>query len=108
MHIAALVSADTITTSQWAIKYGFVVLGIVMSIVLPLLRHLLPQSSSTKAVLPPWWERVKPYLVVGAFSISVALLVLAFGGEAAAKWSWQTAVLSGYAWDSTLQKIAKA
>jgi hypothetical protein len=86
--------------------YGFCVLGILVSVVLPLLRKMLPGQSGV-AGLESVWTAVKPYVVIGAFSLIVGVLIVAFGGDAVKKWSWQTAILAGYAWDSTLQKIAK-
>lgn len=86
--------------------YGFCVLGIVMSVLLPLLRKMLPAPGGNGAI-ESVWTVVKPYLAIGVFSLLVGVLIVAFGGDAVKKWSWQTAVLAGYAWDSTLQKLGK-
>jgi MFS family permease len=87
--------------------YLLVVLGILISIVLPMLRRLLPETG-VALTLTTFWQAIKPYVGIGAVSIVAAVLVLAFAGEAAKSWSWQSALLAGYAWDSTLQKVGKS
>lgn len=88
-------------------QYGYAVLGILMSIVLPLLRKSVPQPARIQTLLPmnALAASVKTYLIVGVFSLLTAVLIVAFGGSATANWEWYTGVLAGYAWDSTLQKI---
>jgi hypothetical protein len=79
--------------------YLLVSLGIAISIVLPLLRALIPVPSPRVPVLP-----AGPYLAVGAVSLLTAVLILAFNdGQFSSPY---TALLAGYAWDSTLQKLA--
>ena len=86
--------------------YLLCVAGIIVSILLPILKALLPKplgvdANSGKA----FWDFAKPYLIVGLFSLITGLLIVAF--------TWGTitdpraAILAGYAWDSTLQKISK-
>ncbi len=87
--------------------YELVVVGIVISIVLPMLRKLLPSAGAALAV-KEYWPEVRPYVGIGAVSLVAAVIVLAFAGEAAKSWSWQSAILAGYAWDSTLQKVGKS
>ena len=88
-------------------------LGILISIVLPILRASLPKPPVASApALPgtprtPWFLVVaRPYVIVGAFSFLTAILIVALAGETLK--SWNMAILAGYAWDSTLQKLAKA
>jgi hypothetical protein len=50
----------------------------------------------------PNWERVRPYVATGLFSLVVALLVAAVVGSQLDTWS--KALIAGYLWDSTLQK----
>jgi hypothetical protein len=79
--------------------YLLVSLGIAVSIVLPVLRALVPLP-------PPLNPAVAagPYLAVGAVSLLTAVLILAFNdGQFSSPY---TAILAGYAWDSTLQKVA--
>lgn len=78
--------------------YFFVALGIAISIALPILRAFIPAP-------PPLVSAgARPYLAVGGLSLLTALLVVAFNnGQFASPY---TALLAGYAWDSTLQKMA--
>jgi hypothetical protein len=79
--------------------YLLVSLGIAISIVLPLVRALLPLPSPLAPVLPSG-----PYLAIGTVSLLTAVLILAFNdGQFSSPY---TALLAGYAWDSTLQKVA--
>jgi hypothetical protein len=41
--------------------------------------------------------------VIGLFSLLVGVLVVAFAGDTIK--DWKLAVLLGYSWDSTLQKL---
>lgn len=88
--------------------YSWCVLGILISILLPILRGLLPKPPGVQGVrstLSTFWTYAKPYVVVGMFSLLTGFLIVAF------TWGtlhdWRAALLAGYAWDSTLQKIAK-
>jgi hypothetical protein len=82
--------------------YLFVSAGVVVSIVLPILRGLLPKPKAARVA--GVWPILKPYVVVGAFSLLTGLLIVALLGDAMQ--DWRAAVLAGYAWDSTLQKVA--
>jgi hypothetical protein len=82
--------------------YMLAVLGILISVALPILKRALPRVA--KDGLGDLWEVAKPYLAVGAFSLLTALLVIAFAGDTIK--TWQAALLAGYAWDSTIQKVA--
>jgi uncharacterized membrane protein len=88
-------------------QYGYAVVGILISIVLPILRKQLPSTFGATALVPAniAAASVKTYIIVGIFSLLTAILIVAFGGSAVSTWEWYTAVLAGYAWDSTLQKI---
>ena len=88
----------------WGIYYTCV-LGIVISVILPILRALLPKppTERTKRGLSDMWEAARPYLVLGAFSLVGAVLIVAASGESLK--DWRAALLAGYAWDSTLQKL---
>jgi len=91
--------------------YYWCVLGIMISILLPILRKLLPSppgivvADSDAGFLTTLWEQAKPYLVVGLFSLLTGVLIVAF------TWGtlkdWRAALLAGYAWDATLQKLTK-
>lgn len=81
--------------------YMFCVGGILISIVLPILRKSLPGGGLTER--RELWKFAKPFLIVGGFSLLTALLVVAFSGDSLSE--WKAALLAGYAWDSTLQKM---
>lgn len=84
----------------WTI-YLWCVAGIVISIVLPILRAMLPKPPTAAAAVS-LWQTVKPFVVVGLFSALAASLIVAFAGD---NLDWKSALLAGYAWDSTLQRI---
>ena len=79
--------------------YLLVSSGIAISIVLPVLRALVPAPPPLIPAAPSG-----PYLAVGAVSLLTAVLILALNdGQFSSPY---TALLAGYAWDSTLQKVA--
>jgi len=83
--------------------YYYVVAGILISFVLPILRALLPNPSvhfSSNSTFIE--ETVKPYLVIAAFSLVSAVLVCAGLPDGI---DCKAALLAGYAWDSTVQKM---
>jgi len=89
--------------------YALCVAGIAISVLLPVLwaavRRYFPQAAPAgfhdDAVA--WWDVVKPYLVLGVASALTALLLMyALGDEIG---DGRAAMLAGYAWDSTLQKL---
>lgn len=85
------------------------VIGIVISIVLPILRALLPKPPVAAAAPPKFlvalWNYAKPYLVVGVFSLLTAFLIIMLTGDTVT--TFKGGVLAGYLWDSTLQKLGK-
>ena len=80
--------------------YWYVVIGVLISVTLPVLRALLPKAKSMSDE-PPAWKR---YLAVGVFSLLTSIIVLAFAKDQPKDWQWYDAVLAGFAWDSLLQK----
>jgi len=99
----------TITTTQ---IYWWNVLGVVISVVLPILRGLLPRPVSpimaNAATVGFWkalWDHATPYLILGVFSMITGLLIVVFTYGTLN--DWRGALLAGYAWDSTLQKLGK-
>ncbi len=93
------------------VNYLWCVVGIVISVLLPIgweaVRRYFPtsQPKGMDTVLPSIWAVVKPYAILGLVSALTAILLLAFVGDAIV--DWRAALLAGYAWDSTLQKLAK-
>lgn len=87
--------------------YLYCTLGIVISIVLPILRQSLPKPKQNTLGVAPFktrlWDIAKPYCVIGLFSLLVGVLVVASAGDTIK--DWRLAVLLGYSWDSTLQKL---
>ncbi len=92
--------------SFWEI-YFFVALGVAVSVVLPILRKNLPHIAGQGESLSVWlrklWSEAKQYVLIGVFSLVVALLLVAAFGDAIK--DWRAAILIGYAQDSTLQKM---
>ncbi|MDH3416635.1 MAG: hypothetical protein OEM64_10035 [Gammaproteobacteria bacterium] len=76
--------------------------GIVISVVLPLIRSVLPKPPVTLSARATW-PTIRPYVATGLFSLIVALLIVAAMGDQLDTWS--TALIAGYTWDSTLQKL---
>jgi len=89
------------------ITYLGCVIGIVISVVLPILRALLPKPPAAAAAPPTFlaalWEQAKPYLILGVFSLLTAILIIALTGDTVK--GFKAGLLAGYLWDSTLQKI---
>lgn len=88
--------------------YLWVAAGVAISILLPILREMLPTPGSgdtegVGGVIPKLILVAKPYLALMVFSLVVALLVVAFALEQLT--DWRVALLAGYASDSTIQKI---
>lgn len=76
---------------------------------MPILRRSLPLAaggpSGVGDILPELWKIVRPYLIIGLFSLLGAILIVAFAGDSLK--DWRAAILAGYAWDSTLQKLQR-
>jgi hypothetical protein len=87
--------------------YLFCVLGIFLSVILPILRQALPKPSGgaagVNALLPRLWRIAEPYLALSLFSLLAPILIIAFAGDKIS--SPGDAILFGYAFDSTLQKL---
>jgi hypothetical protein len=81
---------------------SYVTLGIIISIILPILRSRLPKS---KLQAEDSWTVIRPYLIVGLFSLLTSILILAFLEDSIT--DFKSGLLAGYAWDATLQKIAE-
>lgn len=89
--------------------FAITALGVLISVVLPLLRAKLPIPKTRNEI--DFQDYVKTYLIVGLFSLLTAALILAFlysgGTQLTFQDDWPNALLAGYAWDSTLQKITQ-
>ena len=84
--------------------FGGIVLGVLISIVLPPLSHYV------KSMFKPTAAGIdlKPYLALGFFSLATGLLVLVVYRLAHpdGKISFYLAVAAGYGWEATLEKLA--
>lgn len=86
-------------------------LGIVISVVLPGLwayvreRFPAPSGTGPKGMVDRSGliALIRPYAALGFASALTAILVLALVGDSVA--DYKAALLAGYAWDSTLQKL---
>jgi len=92
--------------------YWWCVLGIVISILLPILRGLLPRpanrvmaNAAAIGFASALWEHAKPDIVVGLFSLITAVLIIAFTYSTVRH--WRAALIADYAWDSTLHKLTR-
>ncbi len=101
------------------ISYCWCVLGIVISVVLPVLwstvNYYFPSKNPAAArtlsfqipeEIKSLWHAIKPYVVLGLASALTAILIVALVGKELA--DYRAAILAGYAWDSTLQKFRSA
>jgi len=100
---------DAIANNLW--KYELCIVGIVISVLLPPLwvfvknKFQPPETGAKglKAAASFVWTLLVPYLALGAASVLTSILVIAFVGDKIE--TSAGAVLAGYAWDSTLQKL---
>jgi hypothetical protein len=100
--------------SYWQV-YLWCALGIVVSVLLPVIweavhRYFPPPAARIlgirTAMVPSVanvWNAAKPYILLGVASLITALLIVAFVGDQLI--DFKAALLAGYAWDSTLQKL---
>jgi hypothetical protein len=97
----------------WEI-YGLFVAGIILSVIVPIaLRWVKTATDTAKkgAIMTTIWTFAGPYIKVAIGSAIVGfLLLLVFLGTSPDlnKLAWYNAVLYGYGWDATLQKIKEA
>lgn len=85
--------------------YFVCALGVAISVVLPILRAMLPKPPTgiDGLAVVSVWQTAKSYLILGVFSLVGAILIVAASGDSLK--DWRAALLAGYAWDSTLQKL---
>ncbi|MFD1872102.1 hypothetical protein [Hymenobacter bucti] len=96
--------ADSLATIYFA-----TVGGVFVSVVLPLIRPLLPKPAVEAGLMagPTFWEIARPYIATGLFSLIVALLLVASAYNTEHPFGyWYEAFVAGYLADSTLQKIS--
>ena len=82
------------------------VLGVIISVVLPpILQYVRKAFSKIELAVDgrQIWEDFKPYVLLGVASVFVSIILFAAIGDTIT--DWKTALLAGYLFDSTLQKI---
>ena len=90
-------------------------LGIALSIVIPVLSSAVKKQASigqaanvsiVGSFLVLVARAMKPYALLAAFSLATAVVIVAFAADSLD--TWRSALIAGYLYDSTLQKITKA
>ena len=91
------------------LTYLIVAAGIVISVIYPVLRQALPKPkggvAGVRGWMPRFWTAAKPYLATLIFALITAPLIMAFLGDKLG--SWPPALLAGFAWEATVEKIRK-
>jgi hypothetical protein len=86
--------------------------GVALSILIPVLSKSVRESFELGSpaglgrgprVLRMIWRAARPYLALSFLSLAVAAVIVAIAGEALR--DPRTALVTGYLWDSTLQKV---
>jgi hypothetical protein len=91
--------------------FVYVFLGIVLSLVIPVLRKLASPPGGDKDVNPPsWlvrlWPIAKPYVLLAALSLALSVVTLAIAqAQDVTMQYWYQPFLLGYFFDSTIQKF---
>jgi hypothetical protein len=91
-----------------ATTYLMVVLGVAVSVVLPVLVGLVRQEfPSTAGIGLPLW--VRKYTILLVFSALTGLVVLAFyaSSNPTVRLGWDGAFLLGFGWESAIEKLTK-
>ena len=85
--------------------YLIVVAGILISVALPILRKYFPQRDA-QIIGRNFWRVARPYVAVGAFSLLMAVVVVA-SLEDVLSLDWKVALITGIGWDSIWQRVFK-
>lgn len=87
--------------------YLWVVLGIVVAVLLPVVKAFVTREFRTTAAvgLPPW-ARKYGGLLLFAILTALPLLALYRTQNPTDELMWYTAFLVGFAWESTLEKLS--
>jgi hypothetical protein len=91
--------------------FGYVFLGILLSLVIPVLRKLAyPDQSGEKDInqtlLKRLWPIARPYVLTSVLSLALAVVTVAIAkSQGMAMQYWYQAFLLGYFFDSTIQKF---
>ena len=91
--------------------FGYVFLGILLSLVIPILRKLaIPNPSGEKGMVSNWlqsiWPVARPYVLLSALSLALSVVTVAIAqSQNMAMQYWYQSFLLGYFFDSTIQKF---
>ena len=86
--------------------FGWMALGVLLAVVLPILRAYVQRNF--KADIGVASSRVRPLAALAAFALVTAILLLAAyrAAEPNADIDWFTALLAGFGWESTFEKLS--
>jgi hypothetical protein len=92
------------------VAFVYVFLGIVLSLVIPVLRKLASPPPDGGKNPPSWlarlWPVAKPYVLLAALSLALSIVTLAIAqAQNVTMQYWHQAFLLGYFFDSTIQKF---
>jgi hypothetical protein len=99
---------------SFATLYGLFVAGIILSVLVPIAVKWVTDAQKDfgkGSILRTVWNFAKPILKFAAGSAilgAILLLVFLAGGTNVTDVTWYNAILYGYGWDATLQKIREA
>jgi hypothetical protein len=91
--------------------FGYVFLGILLSLIIPILKKLADLPSGAKGPgQPNWFQRAwpiaKPYVLMAVLSLALSVVTLAIAKTSNVPLQyWYQAFLLGYFFDSTIQKF---
>jgi hypothetical protein len=92
--------------SFW-LTYLLVVAGIVISVIYPILRQALPRPPAKAAgvpgLMPRIWNAARPYIATLILALVTAPLIMGFLGDKLDNWA--SALLAGFAWEATIEKV---
>lgn len=96
----------------WWQAYLYCAAGVALSILIPVLSKSVRESlelgsaatlGRTTRIFRMIWKTTRPYIALSALSLAVAAVIVAVAGDALH--DARAALVAGYLWDSTLQKV---
>lgn len=94
--------------SDDVIAGGWMALGVLIAVILPVLRALVLQEfpRGMDVGIPPWLRR---YLALSGLSIVAAIICLAVwkSQNPTGTLTWYAALLIGFSWESFIEKIGR-
>jgi hypothetical protein len=88
--------------------FGFVWLGVIIGVILPVLAAYMRSYFPAVAApgIPPWMKRYAYLLAFGLVAATIVLAIWKSQHEGPMP-NWYTAILVGYSWQSTIEAVAK-